>query len=303
MFVVCSLAIAAYVTFLTAKGGLSDDRRKWWRRLTRRGRKVWFFSLLGIGVVFTQELNLQRKNDVQENQVKKNNRERDSIITAQVNAGVDLSRRKLFADLSEALAKQGFRLDTVSKNLDKIQNVSRNELLERLYQEYTGGDAVPVVHAKLYFNSWNSYTSRYKDVPKELRNKFVVDVFIENEGKFPLNNINASCKHSFARIYKEDTIPKIDHLRPKESKILIPTFQANADPIHSVRYLIRIKWEVEYTYVLVIQNKPVFDSTSNRESNKFSIDQSYTYKGITYKNSDDFKLAIKSDLNSAYRKK
>lgn len=53
-----------YLTFLTTKGGLTDNRHsKLWRRLTKRG-KIVLAVLFGIASILTlQEINLQVKND------------------------------------------------------------------------------------------------------------------------------------------------------------------------------------------------------------------------------------------------
>ena len=132
------LAIATgYLTFLTTKGGLTDNRfSKPWEKLTKRGKLVLailvFMGLLFIG----QEWNSQVTNNRKEAEMKKESKtkdsilnkerdQRDSTITNGVKLGVDSNSKKLYDDISKAFAKQELRLDTVRKDVQRIRDSAK----------------------------------------------------------------------------------------------------------------------------------------------------------------------------------
>lgn len=54
---------------------------------------------------------------------------RDSTIATEIASGVDSNRRKLFNDLSEALATQNLILDTVTKNIKNLRDSAKTVIL------------------------------------------------------------------------------------------------------------------------------------------------------------------------------
>lgn len=126
LFVVVLALLTGYLTFLTTKGGLTDNRYKgYWKRLTKRGKEV-FFVLLTIGLVLVfQEINTQSKNKLSETTLKTEQNERDSLITIGITKGVDSSRKILFDDISKAFLKQELELDTVKKEVVRIRDSAR----------------------------------------------------------------------------------------------------------------------------------------------------------------------------------
>jgi hypothetical protein len=132
------IAIATgYLTFLTTKGGLTDNRYSAiWKKFTKRGKYVFLTLLFITSILILQEWNTQIKSTQKEEEIKvegnkrdsllkKEIKLRDSIITTQVSKGIDSSRKKLFEDISIAFATQGLVLDTVRKRVEKISDSSK----------------------------------------------------------------------------------------------------------------------------------------------------------------------------------
>ncbi len=127
VYVVLLGLATSYLTFLTTKGGLTDNRfSSLDKRLTLRGKLVAAVLFLILLLLIGQELNNNAINDEKDNLLKTERNHRDSIITAGVNEGVESNRRKLFQDLSEAFRKQELRLDTLKKDVNRIRDSTKN---------------------------------------------------------------------------------------------------------------------------------------------------------------------------------
>jgi len=124
IFYVISIAITtAILTFLTTKGGLTDNRfSKPWERLTKRGKQVFLLLIIMTALLVLQEWNSQTKNDEKDKLLEAETHQRDSIVTNGIKQGVDSSSRKLFADLSEALAKQKLEFDPINKEIKNLKD-------------------------------------------------------------------------------------------------------------------------------------------------------------------------------------
>ena len=70
-------------------------------------------------------MNNQAKNDRNNAVLKKERDKRDAAITAWIKSGVELNRKKLFDDISEAFKKQELRLDTLKKDVERIRDAAR----------------------------------------------------------------------------------------------------------------------------------------------------------------------------------
>jgi hypothetical protein len=121
IILVVLLPIAALIlTFLTSKGSLYDNRKKWYRRITQRG---WFAIGINIFIIVVTGLLYylsEEKSDEKDRVLNQNQTNmRDSI-----RIGIDSGNARLFRGLSEALAKQNLKLDTVNKELTKIKDDS-----------------------------------------------------------------------------------------------------------------------------------------------------------------------------------
>lgn len=128
VFVILIAILTVFLTFYTAKGGLTDNRfSRLWKRITLRGKKV-IGILIIIGTLLTlQECNNQSASKQKDSIINKDNLKRDSIITARIKAGVDSNRRELFGDISEAFKKQGLMLDTIEKAIKDTTFSSPNK--------------------------------------------------------------------------------------------------------------------------------------------------------------------------------
>ena len=120
-------ATTAILTFLTTKGGLTDNRfSKPWEKLTTRGKQVFLLLIFMTILLALQEWNSQTKNDEKDAALESETHQRDSVITNGIRQGVDSSSRKLFADLSEALAKQKLEFDPINKEIKNLKDSIKN---------------------------------------------------------------------------------------------------------------------------------------------------------------------------------
>lgn len=138
IFITLIAGITAYSTFLTTKGGLTNNTYKnYWKKLTARGKRVLYFAITIIVLLLLQEWNSQTQANIKDVNTKKEIYKRDlllqkqaslrdSSITEGIKKGVDLNRQKLFDDISKAFAKQELRLDTVKKNIERIRDSAKN---------------------------------------------------------------------------------------------------------------------------------------------------------------------------------
>lgn len=116
-------------TILSSKGSLFDKRFKWYKRLTQRGQIVALLSLAIVGLSIWQYVIVKNKDNEKDILQIQQNKLRDSTIAAEIAIGVDSNRRKLFYDLSEALAKQNLILDTVTKNIKSLRDSTKTVIL------------------------------------------------------------------------------------------------------------------------------------------------------------------------------
>lgn len=128
IFFVVLIAIATgYLTFLTTKGGLTNNRfSNFWKRITKRGKLVLFILVIILLLLVGQEWNSQTENYKRNLSLKKERDQRDSIITERVRKGIDSSSNKLYNDVVMAFQKQELRLDTVNKNVERIRDSSKS---------------------------------------------------------------------------------------------------------------------------------------------------------------------------------
>ena len=86
------------------------------KRLSKKGK--WFIAAIVLTSIFASIQFIQNEKD---KKALNNERDiRDSIITAKINYGNDSSRKILFSNLSEALAKQNLQYDSSQKRIEKL---------------------------------------------------------------------------------------------------------------------------------------------------------------------------------------
>lgn len=116
-------------TIISSKGSLFDKRFIWYKRLTKRGQIV---SLIGLTIIVLSILQftiVKGKEDRKEISQTQQRRISDSIISSEINKGVDANRKQLFKDLSESFAKQNLKLDTVTKNIERLRDSAKTVIL------------------------------------------------------------------------------------------------------------------------------------------------------------------------------
>ncbi|WP_158845070.1 hypothetical protein [Algibacter sp. L1A34] len=121
VFIVLIVLSTLYLTFLTSKGGLTNNKYKGFlKRITYRGKLVFVVSLSMSLILIVQDYNNSNLNRNGELLLHEEQFQRDSLITDGIKKGVDDSRKKLFKDVSEAFANQGLRIDTLNKRIENI---------------------------------------------------------------------------------------------------------------------------------------------------------------------------------------
>ena len=114
IFVILLAFFTGYLTFLTTKGKLTDNRNnKTWNQLTLRGRKVFFLLVTITVTLIMQGINSQNSDTNRDFLIKKEKDIRDSIIADGIKQGIDSSNSNLFRNLSKAFASQNLKIDTL----------------------------------------------------------------------------------------------------------------------------------------------------------------------------------------------
>lgn len=119
----------ALLTIKASKGGLHDARRKWWKSITKRGWEVSGYILAILFLSICQNLVMDYKEDYRDSiQASEDSIRTDKTIN-QIQNGVDSSSRKIFSNLSEALAKQGLKFDTLNQSVTDITKVMTDSVI------------------------------------------------------------------------------------------------------------------------------------------------------------------------------
>ncbi len=137
IFVILIAIASSYLTFLTTKGGLTDNRYSSpLKMLTKRGKIVLLILVIIALLLTSQEWNGQLKNsrdakkaveeiNKKDSLLKKERNQRDSFITQGIKHGVDSSSKKLFEDISKAFKSQGLKIDTLKNTIKIIRDSAR----------------------------------------------------------------------------------------------------------------------------------------------------------------------------------
>jgi hypothetical protein len=118
-------AATMFLTFITSKGSLYDNRRKWWKRLTGRGLLAVLTNLFVIVATIMLYVWSEQQNDKKNKELARS----QSNMQNSIQKGIDSGNNRLFRNLSEALSKQNLKLDTVNKELVKLKSdTTRNRI-------------------------------------------------------------------------------------------------------------------------------------------------------------------------------
>lgn len=136
IFIILIVISTGYLTFLTTKGGLTNNRQsKFWGKLTKRGKKVVFLLCIMVVILIAQEINNQNSNQNKNLQLKREQNSRDSLITIGINNGVDISSKKLFENLSKAFISQNLKIDTLQNTITLIKDSIRTSVVNNYAHE------------------------------------------------------------------------------------------------------------------------------------------------------------------------
>lgn len=140
IFVIAIGVLTIWLTFLTTKGGLTNNTKKGFiKKLTKRGRITGFVLLCIFLLLIGQEANNQNLASNQELTLKKERDIRDASITHGIKQGVDSASSKLFNDVSRAFANQNLKIDTLRKTIVDLR------YLDRVTNNYNVSDKDPTI--------------------------------------------------------------------------------------------------------------------------------------------------------------
>lgn len=233
-FVIAIGILTLFLTFYTTKGGLTDSRPKSiLEKLTKRGKIVTALLIMMILVLTFQEKNA--KNIINNNDLalKKEQHERDSIITSRI----DSSNKKIFSDLSISFLKLGFRPDNlvnqknvinyyVSNDIDPVLSVNSTDGIHLVNNSFysveiesKGASAANFnIESKLLIEMKNGSIvfeklwTLDKDFPP-ITNKIIAPLTIKNEDievlylhlKGTYSNLSLTKTYNFDQLFCHDT--------------------------------------------------------------------------------------------------
>lgn len=174
VFILIIAILTVFLTLLTTKGGLTDNRySKLWEKLTQRGKYVISLLVLISITLVAQEINNQNSNENKDFLLKREQENRDSIITNRVNIGVESSSNRLFENLSKAFSSQNLKIDTL-KNIIKVV---RDSIKTSVINNYAQDDPM------LFIDSLGVFL-KYK---KELISEYGLNITSAKAGSSNLN--------------------------------------------------------------------------------------------------------------------
>jgi|GEM_PF-1678404 hypothetical protein len=185
LFIIAIGILTTWLTFLTVKGSLTDRRYNgFYDWITKRGKIVFFVSSLMIIILCLQECNNQNSNDNKDCLLNKEHAERDSLVSKQV----ELSRQKLYGDLSKAFLKQYLKLDTLNTTIINIR-----DSVKTVVNDFSQEDPILVIDTNgVKLISENEKTDTYNfavrsKVAGSSEINVIIDVLVEyNDQSFDL---------------------------------------------------------------------------------------------------------------------
>ncbi|KAF2326660.1 hypothetical protein [Flavobacterium ginsenosidimutans] len=199
-FIILIAIITFWLTMVTAKGSLTNNRRKWWKRLTERGRIACYIGLLLALILALQEFNNQRISYNNNIDLKNAQDSSATMITQGVKKGVKTETDKLFENLTIAFKKQGLQYDSIKNTVTKIKDSVKTTIIngEPPLIEFVN---IQIIDSS-YFR--NNYTIRF--TLKSLNSvSYNTDLIIESFGIFSDRKIDYMGN---VRILSKTTLPK-----------------------------------------------------------------------------------------------
>jgi hypothetical protein len=116
-------------SIISSKGSLFDKRYKWYKRLTQRGQIIALIGIAIVGMSIWQYIVVKKRDDQKEKIQLAQRKLSDSTISTEIKKGIDSNRHQLFTDLSEALAKENLKLDTLTKQIESLRDSAKTVIL------------------------------------------------------------------------------------------------------------------------------------------------------------------------------
>lgn len=249
LFVILIAILTGYLTFLTTKGKLTDNRyTNQWSRLTIRGKKV-FFTLFFIAIFLClQEYNNNISSDIKDSFIRRENNTRDSITAEKIKVGVDANSRKLFNDVSEAFAKQGLKLDTLKKNVEKLKDSIKGSVN--------------------IYNGVDSFLSLCKEEPITLTSKSLSGYIFE----LKICNSSAPSRNLNAKVYVVSIDSTNKMIFSKEFELFQSNAQLDKDALITQQIIVPSDRDIKLCYFLIKGSWTNVD-----KSKRFLIDHIFHY--------------------------
>lgn len=207
----------------------------------------------------------------------------------------------------QSLAKQNIELSKTNQELtqrnivltDKtralIEDVDTltnkvNVLLRKVHDEVTGGEAVPVITAELYYNDFDKYIHNQPN-----QYEWLLRFYIQNPGDHAVKNIGLKKYDDYYRRYDVIDLPTVENLYPKDIKPIFEILARDAkdrDEIH-----IDVTWKVRYSLAVWIKQRKDASPTPPMKG-MYTIQFRYSYKNSSFTNKEDLVAAIRADLKA-----
>ena len=122
-FTIILTVLLAITTFLTARGPLDDKRfkKRWWKQINTRGYWVIGINTIIILILILQFFNTEYRNCIKDEELKKEQLSRDSLISIGIQDGVNNGMGIFFEKLSLAFKNQGLKIDTLNGIIEKLE--------------------------------------------------------------------------------------------------------------------------------------------------------------------------------------
>ncbi len=123
IFIIIIALSTIYLTFLTTKGNLTNNKfKRLSERITFRGKLVFLILIWMTLILSLQECNNRNISVNNEKKLKIEQQKKNFEITKGIKKGVDSSTTKLFENLSKAFSKEGLRIDTLTNTVQKLKD-------------------------------------------------------------------------------------------------------------------------------------------------------------------------------------
>lgn len=192
-FIILIGIFTVYSTFLTSKGGLTDNRYSSLnKKITQRGKIVLSILTIILFLLVFQEMNNQNINSNKDLQLQKERDLRDKLISDGIKSGVDSTTTRIFYNLSKSFAKQGFKIDSLKFNIEKIK-----DSIKPIINNYNQDDPVIIIDTsgvklKYIKNDFANYSLRF-DCLDAGASEITIITYLFTElpnGKYSLSKMN-----------------------------------------------------------------------------------------------------------------